>query len=124
MASASPVMAEYLQGTVVRVDRQDGELEIALSANGQCHMENGKKAVDAQNTPRVLVKAAWFPRCLVTGDQVYARGEYAQGSKDVFEAEDVFPCRRRGGHDPTGVRSRFHHHRRQMMRQMGGEIDE
>ncbi len=120
----SPVMAEYLQGTVVRIDRQGGELEITLSANGQCRMENGKKAVERQNTPRVLVRAAWFPRCLVTGDQVYARGEYAQGSKEIFEAEDVFPCRRRGGHDPTGVRSRFHHHRRQMMRQMGGEMDE
>lgn len=123
-------MAEYLQGTVVGVDRDRGEVDIIVSGNGQCHLEDGDGTMAKQNdTPadkkrRIIVKAAWFPRCLGEGDQVYARGQFAPERSDLFEAEDVFPCRRRGGHDPTGVRSRFQHHRRQMMRHMGGEMHE
>ncbi len=127
LASVSPALAEYLQGTVVHVDRDKGEVEILLSAKGQCHLDGGNETVDqedssqAENQRRILVKAAWFPRCLEEGTQVYARGKFAADEADIFEAEDVFPCRKRGGHDPTGVRSRFQHHRRQMMWQRGGE---
>lgn len=130
IAPATPVMAEYLQGTVVRIDRDRGEVEIILSKTGQCPLENGNEEVDKGHSPQqekeqiILVKAAWFPRCIAEGGQVYVRGEYAPNSKVVFEAEDIFSCRKRGGHDPTGVRSRFHHKRRQMMDQKGGEMHE
>ncbi len=125
IAPATPAMAEYLQGTVVRIDRDRGEVEIMLSENGQCHLDSADASiakegrVPTEKARSVLVKAAWFPRCLGKGAQVYARGQFAPDRSDLFEAEDVFPCRRRGGHDPTGVRSRFQHHRRQMMRPRG-----
>lgn len=123
-------MAEYLQGTVVRIDRDRGEIAITLSENGQCRYGKGNEAAMKESSTsmakqrQIIVKAAWFPRCLATGAQVYVRGEYAADRPDFFEAEDVFPCRGRGDHDPTGVRSRFRHHRRQMMEQMGGEMHE
>ncbi|MBU0680576.1 MAG: hypothetical protein KKD73_04050 [Proteobacteria bacterium] len=124
--SVSPVMAEYLQGTVVRIDHGKREIEMLIAENGQCRFENGTESVDKERqvppgkTKNILVKAVWFPGCLTPGTQVYARGKYALDSKELFEADEVFPCRRRGGHDPTGVRSRFNHHRKQMMRQMDG----
>lgn len=119
-------MAEYLQGTVVRIDHGKREIDMLISENGQCRLENGAEAVTKESqalpekTRNILVKASWFPGCLTPGTQVYARGKYASDSKELFEADEVFPCRRRGGHDPTGVRSRFNHHRKQMMRQMDG----
>lgn len=127
VALASPVMAEYLQGTVVRIDHGKREVEILLSEDGMCRFGNGAQTSAADNqvvepkTRSILVKAAWLPGCLAQGSQVYARGKYAPDSSELFEADEVFPCRRRGGHDPTGVRSRFNHQRKQMMRQMGEE---
>ena len=129
-APVSPAMAEYLQGKVVRIDHEKGEMEIILSQAGHCRMANGnndagsEKSEQAGKQERVIIKAPWFPRCLADGTEIYARGEFSPEHKDLFVAEDVFPCRGRGGHDPTGVRSRFHHHRRKMMRHKGGEMNE
>lgn len=130
IAEPALVRAEYLQGTVVRIDRAKGEVEIVVSKEGQCHLgadshppaQESSRQLEKQR--RIIVKAAWFPRCLSEGTEVYARGEFAAKGRDLFEAEDVFPCRSRGGHDPTGVRSRFHRHRRDMRPQSAGDRDE
>lgn len=123
-------MAEYLQGRVVRIDHDKGEIEISLSKEGHCRHAGDNDSLDLENSEQdgkqknIIVKAAWFPRCLADGAEIYARGEFAPQSRDLFVAEDVFPCRGGGGHDPTGVRSRFQHHRRKMMRHRGGEMHE
>jgi hypothetical protein len=126
---APPALAEYLQGTVVGIDHGRRQVQLLLT-EGPCSFEPEGPAVAAQEPepplPRrqITVQAAWLPGCLGQGAQVYARGHYAADNADLFEAEEVFPCRQRGAHDPTGVRSRFHHQRKQMMRHMGRDIHE
>ena len=123
-------MAEYLQGTVAGIDHEKGEIEIILSQAGHCSLAQENNNIVPESTgqagkqKKIIVKATWFPRCLAHGTEIYARGEFSSERKDLFMAEEVFPCRGRGGHDPTGVRSRFHHQRRKMMRHMGGEMTE
>lgn len=130
IAQASPSLAEYLQGTVVAIDRGRGELEIVVSAEGRANLEGSQGSADEEGRQlndkprRIVVKAAWFPHCLRAGSEVYARGDFVDDSSDFFEAEDVFLCRRRGDQDPTGVRSRFQHHRRRMMHHRGGDMHE
>lgn len=131
LVAAAPVLAEYLQGRVVDIDRRQGQMEIVPSRQGRCSAGNDSLPAEdaelsgAEAEQPVLVRAAWFPRCLEVGDQVYARGEFVAEQQDLFAAEEVFACRRRGGHDPTGVRSRFQHHRRQMkMRHNRGGMHE
>lgn len=126
---APPALAEYLQGTVVGIDHGKRQVQILLT-EGPCSFEEEEAAAGNQEPVppppgrQITVQAAWLPGCLGQGAQVYARGRYAAGNKELFEADEVFPCRQRGGHDPTGVRSRFHHQRKQMMRHMGRDIHE
>lgn len=131
LIAAAPVSAEYLRGRVVQIDRRQGQMEIIPSGQGYCSTGNDSlpaedaEMSEAEAKPRIVVRAAWFPRRLEAGDQVYARGAFVGEEQDLFAAEEVFACRRRGGHDPTGVRSRFQHHRRQMkMRHNGGGMHE
>lgn len=124
LAMVLPAQAEYLQGTVLRIDRQQGEMEILPRPARQEGATGMQAETESAEAEKILIKAAWFPRCLAVGDQVYARGTFVTGSREGFVAEEVFPSRRRGSHDPTGVRSRFHRHRRQMMHHRGGGMHE
>jgi hypothetical protein len=113
----SSVYADYLQGHIVRIDRENSEIFIVLSEEcpGQdnCHSEEEQQNQLDDTTEKTAVRviAAWLPRCLSEGMMVYVRGNYSSDDHLVFKAVDVFPRKRRGGKDKTGVRSRFHHGR-------------
>lgn len=112
-----PVYADYIQGHIVRIDRERSEIFIVLSEEcpdqDDCH--TGQKQQDqldyTTEKTAIRVIAVWLPRCLSEGMMVYVRGDYSSEDHLVFKAVDVFPRKRRGGKDKTGVRSRFHHGR-------------
>ncbi len=107
--------ADYIQGHIVRIDRQKGEVDVVLcedctGAEHHLSEEHYKVHGDDSEEPVVTVVAMWFPRCFAEGVMIFARGAYKTDDPAVFEAEEVFPLRRLGRKDKTGVRSRFRHH--------------
>lgn len=121
---ASSAYADYIQGHVLRIDRKLGLVDIVLCescpegriCNGDLADHMLKTHGPEPGTVRVVV--AWIPRCLREGVMAFARGVYAANDASRFEAVEIFPRRRMGGKDNTGVRSRFRHHRGQ-----GGQQD-
>ncbi len=113
--SVSPVYADYLQGYITRIDREKGTVEIILcdvctgGNNGSVDTEH--QAEHDEDAPRVTVVASWFPRCFTEGMMIYARGSFLEDNTNVFDAVEVFPRKRLGREDKTGVRSRFRHQR-------------
>ncbi len=111
--SVSPACADYIQGHIVRIDREQGVVDLVL-----CDMPGNQKdclrradhdVVHGEDGVQVKVVAVWLPRCLAEGMMVFARGAFAKEDAGVFEADEVFPRRRMGSEDKTGVRSRFRH---------------
>ena len=112
--SVAPAYADSIQGHIVRIDRERGEVEMILSGDGteegRHHLPEGQPPVHTDEASVVKVLAMWFPRCLSEGMMIFARGSYIDDDMTIFEAEEVFPLRRHGRKDKTGVRSRFRHH--------------
>ena len=111
--SVSSAYADYIQGHVVRIDRQQGEMTITLcggcTGEEQDHVNGLPQPADA--VQQVTIRAPWFPRCLIEGMMVFARGSFAEADTSLFEAVEVFPHKTMGSKDKTGVRFRFRHHR-------------
>ena len=109
----SLAQADYIQGQVVRVDRQKGEVVIALCAQSTggkcCRVAGEQESASSGDGVVVTVIASWLPRCLSEGMMIFARGSFSSDEPLIFEAVEVFPRKKRGGKDTTGVRSRFHH---------------
>lgn len=114
---SSTALADYIQGHVVAIDREHGTVDIVLcdmeSENKGCQVENSHLAKHGDDPPRIRVAVSWLPRCLTEGMMVFARGEYVKDDASRFEAVEVFPRKRLGSGDETGVRSRFRHQRGQ-----------
>lgn len=113
---ATSAWADYIQGHVVQLDRQQGTVDIILCATCAEGKECSKDteahlAEHGPNPATVRVRVDWLPRCLAPGMMVYARGVYAEDDATRFEAVEVFPRKRLGSKDNTGVRSRFRHQR-------------
>ncbi len=111
LLSSSSVFADYIQGHVVWIDREQGVMEIVLcdvcvDVTGATDESSAEKGEDV---PIIKVVASWFPLCISEGVLVFARGVYSEGNATVFKADDVFPYKRLGNKDKTGVRSRFRH---------------
>ena len=116
LLTGTAAFGDYIQGHVVLVDRGQGVVEIVLCEScpeeKSCAVESSEHLkTHGKNPARIRVVVAWIPRCLREGMMVFARGAYAEGDASRFEAVEVFPRKRMGGRDNTGVRSRFRHHR-------------
>ncbi len=105
--------ADYIQGHVTEIDRQQGEVMIILcdicTGDKQCSAKNEHDPTHSKDVKTVKVLASWLPRCLSEGMMVFARGDYVKGDTSTFNAVEVFPRKRLGSKDGTGVRSRFRH---------------
>jgi hypothetical protein len=113
---SSTALADYIQGHVVGIDREHGTVDNVLcdmeSDDVQgCRVKNGQLAEHGEDSVRIRVVVSWLPRCLAEGMMVFARGEYVKDDASRFEAVEVFPRKRLGSGDETGVRSRFRHQR-------------
>lgn len=112
---SSPALGDYIQGHVVEIDREHGTVDIVLcemeSDNEGCQVQNRHLDEHGETAVRIRVAVSWLPRCLTEGMMVFARGEYVQDDASRFEAVEVFPRKRLGSGDETGVRSRFRHQR-------------
>lgn len=105
---------EYLMGTVISVDRPNGEIVVQpieyISADERVYPPES-------DMPPVTVRFTnsqgkslhiWNRRMnrLSPGRHIRMRGELDSQAL-VFFAKDLRGCGRRGGHDPTGVRGRL-----------------
>ena len=107
--------ADYIQGHVVQVDRETGIVEILLcdvcSGDSGCCHEKGHVEAHGDDAAHVRIIVSWIPRCLSEGMMIFARGVFAEKDATRFDAVEIFPSKRRGGQDSTGVRSRFRYHK-------------
>lgn len=111
--SVSPACADYIQGHIVRIDREQGVVDLMRcdvpGSQKDCAWDADHEVVHADDAVPVRVIALWLPRCLTEGMMVFARGSFAKEDATIFEADEVFPRRRMGSEDKTGIRSRFRH---------------
>jgi len=110
MLSFQVAYADYIQGHVVLLDRESGFVDIIIcegcTSDEECSVEAGHMAKHGEGATQVHIVVSWIPRCLTEGMMIFARGVFAEDDSSRFEAVDVFPCKRMGGKDKTGVRSR------------------
>ncbi len=118
LSLATFACADYIQGHVVLVDRQQGVVDIVLCETcpeGKTCVVDLSEHMKTHGSEPVIIRVvvAWIPRCLRVGTMAFARGVYSADDRSRFEAVEIFPRKRMGGRDDTGVRSRFRNHRGQ-----------
>ena len=102
------VASDAILGTVVSVDRENGEMTVRLS--GSSDSSNEISAQEDNPVPEIItVSFASDQLCenINKGKLIRLWGNFESGSQNTFKATHIRSGNRRGGYDPTGVRTRL-----------------
>lgn len=106
--SVPAAASDAILGTVVSVDRENGEMTVRLSGASDSSDEISDQGDDF--VPEI-VTVSFTPDQLCEnikeGKLIRLWGNFESGSQNTFKATHIRSGNRRGGYDPTGVRTRL-----------------